>query len=207
MSNPLFGIDTDRGMFRRYEDPLYLLGCSLPDDPDGLLLGLVSEGVRRLRQLDRFYSEAWMCVNRAVAVQQLAEADREKFSSSKPTLQQAIDDATDAAEAFYLFGFRLFDITRILQTKCNAILQIVEPKNFNHVRNHLIIHPERYKQELLWSAHVTNKDGRGVVIKIKRTKTRHPITHDPGLGPNATELQEYIERWIIQFSEHLSRAT
>lgn len=208
MAGPLFGIDPRKGMFKRYELPLHMLSTFPPIFGNDSLAELASEAFRRLRQLDRFYEESWACVHRAVAPQVVAELPEAAMKEAFDVVRGAIDGASDAAEAFYLFGFRVFDITRIMAKKaCGEDLQIPQPKNFMAVRNHLLVHPERYPGNVLsWSVYVTNKDSRGVVIKHERRAAEKNGREDPGLGPNALELQSYIENWIITLHAKLQEA-
>lgn len=167
---------------------------------------------RRLRQLDWFLQAAWNHVHRSMAMNQSIKQLRDeaglinavmsqRFSAEMSQIAIEMDMATDAAEAFYLFGFRVFDITRIVNKRsCGSRFRVREPSNFMSVRNHLIIHPE----VLSWSACVTNVDNRGVVLKNKRSTTEKQDYVDPGLGPNSIELQRYLEEWIIALTTKLN---
>jgi hypothetical protein len=203
MGDPLSGLDDSRGMFKRYETPLRYLCLLTPVFDNNQLIKLVSEAMRRLRQLDRFYEEAWTFVHHAAAAEH-AVRHPENHEASK-ALWEIIDAAGDAAEAFYLFWFRIYDITRILTREaCGVDLPIPQPRNFAAVRNHLLVHPERYPGKALsWSVRVTSKDGRGVIIKNRRPEDEKIGTEDLGLGPNAVELQSHIKNWIIAFHTQL----
>jgi len=207
MRDPLFGLDPSKGMFSRYRAPMHSL-CILPgifEHPNtDLLTHLISEGIRRLRQLDRFYQEAWDWVHEAV---QPVSPDPLTFFVEADKRSRAMDHAGDAAEAFYVFGFRLLDITRkVCEHGGFSQLKPPEPQKFRNVRNFLIIHPEKDAEDrrvLSWSLYVTNKDNRGVVIKNKRREQEKKGHNDPGLGPNAVEFQRYLEAWIVSVSTGL----
>jgi hypothetical protein len=205
MDNSLLGLDPSKGMFRRYEIPVQVLSTMSPIFADDLLMGLVSEIERRLRQLDRFYEEAWANVHRAIATKPTAE----QIQANPRSVEEysvAMNMASDAAEAFYLFGFRVLDVTRELKKRTSATLSCKEPKDFNHVRNHLIVHPESYPGKVLsWSVYVTNKDNRGVVLKKIRNGQEKIGHDDPGIGPNAEGLREYLEYWIMGMHSDLAK--
>lgn len=171
---------------------------------DTLLSNLVMEAARRLRQLDLFYEEAWTHVHRVIET----EPPRDQFKKDLDRLRDyiaATESASDAAEAFYLFGFRVLDITRELNKRiCKIDFLGRKPKNFMNVRNHLIVHPESYPGKVLsWSVEFINKDNRGVVLKGHRDDVEKVGHFDPGLGPNAVELQKFLEGWITDLHARL----
>lgn len=199
-------------MFKQYEMPLLCLCTMQPIFGNQFLRDLVMEVSGRLRQLDWFLQGAWNHVHRCMAmnrsIKQLRDEEglinavtSQQFNAEMSQMAIEMDMASDAAEAFYLFGFRVFDITRTVNKRCcSSRLRVCEPSNFMSVRNHLIIHPE----VLSWSACVTNADNRGVVLKNKRSATEEQGYVDPGLGPNSIELQRYLEEWIIALTKKLN---
>ena len=208
MSDPLFGLDSSKGLFQRYELPIHALGCIEAIHTNELHIHLVQEIIRRLSQLDRFYNNTWAWIHKSIELTPTSKEVTSDFSYAT-THRAAMDTVADLAEAFYLFGHRVFDITRELwqRTKIPKPLPSM-PKRFCNVRNHLIVHPERNFDKgqtvASWSFYVTNRDDRGVILKINRLPIESSGHTDPGLGPNALELQNYLERWIVDFHNYHS---
>jgi hypothetical protein len=205
MNVPLLGFDPRKGMFRRYEIPFQFLCTMSPIFGDQILIGLVMEAHRRLRQLDFFLDEAWIHVHRSIAIKPSFERLRKELSLSE-ACEMEMDMACDAAEAFYVFGFRVLDITRLVTKRaCGKEFLCSRPLNFMKVRNHLIIHPEKNPGRVLsWSAYITNEDNRGVVLKNRRSPAENQGHSDPGLGPNSIELQRFLVEWLAALAVQLN---
>jgi hypothetical protein len=185
-----------KGMFSQYETPLFVLTTLAPIFGNDRLTGLVMDIHRRLRQLDRFHTAAWDYINKLGSIKnppERFEEAPEKHGEVFKARMNAMNYATDAAEAFYLFGFRIYDASRkvALQSVGKSNL-CPAPRNFMNVRNHIIVHPEKAAGYVSsWSAAFTNQ--QGVVLHDIRAS---PAYKDPGLGPNARELEAYISAWI-----------
>jgi hypothetical protein len=111
------------------------------------------------------------------------------------------------AEAFYLFAFRVFDITRIVNKDLFGKAKVCpEPRGVREVRNDLIIHPTgSAKQPVLnRSFTVSMEDGRGVVLKSQRLPGEGADPVDAGFRSNAAEFQVFIGGWIAKVGGDLN---
>ena len=202
MVDPLILAEPCKGMFGQYEGPLQLVALQKPFFGRDLDMHLVSEAADRLSQLDRFYGRAWASVHEAIATQPRLREDGLLEPSEYERNREALDSARDFAEAFYVLGFKVYDITKTLAER-GSLQGPPRPANFCSVRNHLIIHPDcnayqKGQTVVSWSLFVTNRDNRGVVLKNKRLRYEEGAHQDPGLGPNAIELQTYLRDWIVK---------
>lgn len=110
-------------------------------------------------------------------------------------------------ETFYVFAFRVLDITRYLQgSRCLGREQLApEPKGLINVRNHLIIHPERRKRPILSVGFLVSPfDGRGVILKHLRTPEEDAEPTDAGFWANAEEFRAFISKWMDAAEKHCS---
>jgi hypothetical protein len=103
------------------------------------------------------------------------------------------------AEAFYMFAFRVLDITRHVNKELFGKAKICpEPQGVSDVRLHLIVHPARKEPVLNRSFDVSMADGRGVVLKSRRLPGEGADPVDAGFRANA------IKRWTTEAATRLN---
>lgn len=110
-------------------------------------------------------------------------------------------------ESFYVFAFRVLDITRYLQGSRGLGREQLapEPKGLINVRNHLIIHPEKRKRPILSVGFLVSPfDGRGVILKHLRSPEEDAEPIDAGFWANTEEFRAFISKWIDAAEKHCS---
>jgi hypothetical protein len=101
------------------------------------------------------------------------------------------------AEAFYLFAFRVIDITRLLNKRPFGRRKLApEPRGVITIRNLFIVHPERSTSPILSHNLMFSSFDRNVYIKGARPVGENDDLRDLGFRENLAEFVAFIEAWI-----------
>lgn len=194
-------ISSKDGAFSRFYLPMGALIAGSGISPEGIPARLVKEAMSRLGQLD--YLRGQILESEDVVGKLVGAIPWSPDMAL--TIRTAMFKCQLYAEAFYLFSFRIFDITRDVNQELFSKKKIcLEPSGIRDVRNHLIIHPTRRRQPVLnRSYHVSMQDGRGVVLKSTRLTGEESEHEDAGFRANAAEFQGFIENWVVEVARRL----
>lgn len=100
-------------------------------------------------------------------------------------------------ESFYVFSFRVIDISRAVSQNLFKKKPLVsEPSGIINVRNHLIIHPERSRSAVL-SLSFSLSEELGGVLKSRRESHETDAEPDAGLWANAREFSDWMMNWTV----------
>ncbi len=167
----------------------------LSDTESNYMPILLAEAKKRIRQLRRLLMITFQLSDRIHSLQPQIAAIPPFEGSDPPTLVVELLEATDSiemyTEAFYYIAWRLRQVIRSLPE-----LKSFDPRGVRFVRNHMIEHPEKHSQDVLWAFSINNDVGP-VLLRASGADER---ALDRGLWPNATEfagmLREKLEKAI-----------
>jgi hypothetical protein len=109
------------------------------------------------------------------------------------------------AEAYYMFAFRVFDITRDINKRLFGTDSICpQPKGIRDVRNHLIIHPENRPLPIISrSFKMVAAEGVGVILKPNRLDGEASDFFDLGVHANSCEFSGFMRNWLTLVKSRL----
>jgi hypothetical protein len=186
------------GFFSQFYRPMAILLASNSVRSRSISKLLIIEAQSRLPQLD--YPRAQIMDSEDTVDSMKAPLSPEMAMA----FREAMFKCQLYAEAFYLFAFRVVDITRQVNRELFAKTKICsEPQGVCDVRNRLIVHSEK-EPVLNRSFDVSIADGRSVVLKWRRLAGEEPHPVDPGFRTNAAEFQSFLETWTREAANRLS---
>ena len=185
--------------------------------PEGFNLGFIIEGLEKLKQLDYLFKEIKFLNNEIIKI---SEKRNQRFKDWHKYIEENhLDYKTEKwpqdmagtkeerknsreilfksklfSEHFYYVAFRLKKIIQYSpglgkSFKCEGVTK---------VRNILIEHPEKAKQEFENSFALGNIEF-GPILHAMRPKRNDEAFHDNGLFVNAIEFKDNLEKTLIQY--------
>jgi hypothetical protein len=190
------------GTFSQFRNALGMLLASKEVIPPESISGrLLMEAMSRLSQLDYLHAQTTTAED---IVGRLVGNPAGAFPAVAGTIRQAMFKCHLYAETFYLFAFRIVDITRHVNKELCGVKEIcTEPKGVRDVRNWLIVHQAKKQPVLNRSFDVSMADGRGVVLKSQRLPDEGADPVDAGFRSNTAEFQRFVHRWIAEMGSSL----
>jgi hypothetical protein len=159
----------------------------LPSDSYSYHRVLVAEAKKRLRQLWRLSGIVLGLCNRISALKPQINALPPLDTPDPPqeVLEwiEAIDSLEMYTEAFYYLAWRLRQVIRTLPG-----LKSFDALGIRLARNHLIEHPEKHGQDVLWAFTISDTEGPILL----RASTSDDRKWDKGLWPNVMELTQRL---------------
>ena len=161
---------------------------------------LLTEVDKRLRNADVILDmvrervdSQFQILNSALIGKDLSEAGSQKNIQkilNNPSYPKNTIECEILAEAFYHNGWRIRQIFRS-STYPIPHLKSFNPNGLRCVRNYLIEHPEKYAGRI-FGASSSISESTGPVLKIGRTPKNIDFFQDPGLYPNAIEMEREL---------------